>query len=259
MRNPPRPHVFFFAIFLILALALTIFQVVISEKRPLAPVESTIPAFVVLLFSTVSGWYFSKKYSAKPDKDSVVQDWIKMLDASQEVGLESVEPEMKKGTKTTDLLNEVSSSYAYFGVSGAKFVHQMCDERTIPGKFVAENQAPLNIRMMFLDPDSLVLDTCLKDQAPKLRDDIRKSLRILARQIQKGRKIDVRLYDYSPPIRIQIVNKRKAVIGHLYFRTKGWDSPQLRFVDKGHQSLMFMVNRLYEHSWDTGKEFEYVK
>ncbi len=262
MRNISITYFGFFLFFAISAMAMAIYQVFISASRELTPLEGSLMSLLLLSFSTISGWFFSKIYSQSSDKETVIKELIKMLEGSEIIGLDSIESQRKKSNITAEMLKEVHQSFLYIGISGAKLIPQMFAEKSEMREFIAKNYKQSNFRMMFMDPDGETFKNWGPkggESAPKLREDARKSLRILAKQIQNGCKIQIKLYDYHPPLRIVITNEQKAYIRAQSYTNDGLDLPQLCFVDKGDKSILPSLVHLYDTFWKSAKDFDYTK
>jgi hypothetical protein len=249
-----------FVTFAGLALIAMAYQIYLSNVRPLSGLENSLISGTALTFSTVSGWYFSKIYSQNTSNNKTIEDLIKILEGSVKVGLVAIEPQLKHGTTTIDALNEMSYGFDFLGIGGSKFLAKIFDERTKTGRFIAKNTRD-TIRILLLDPDCELIGVWLIDdeKAEKVRQNIRESLKILANQIHKGRKIQVRLYNFTPPMRIQIVDEEIAYICEYDPLGDGWDSPQLCFAKKGEKPLLHSLMSLYDNFWIHSKEFQFEK
>jgi hypothetical protein len=258
MRNTNFVSKVLFFLFAGLAIVTIVIQIYYSNVRPLTTLESILMSSVALVFSTVSGWYFSRMYGQNANTDEVVEKLIGVLEGSARIGLISIEPQLRNGTTTITAIKDISYGFDFLGIGGSKFVSQIFNERTHIGKFIAKNERP-SIRMLLLDPDCELIGVWITDaeKCNKVRQSIRDSLRILAQQIQKGRKIQVRLYNFTPPMRIQIVDKEMAYICEYDPLSDGWDAPQLCFAKKGQKPLLNSLMSLYDYFWENAKEFKH--
>jgi hypothetical protein len=256
MKNNPNIDKLLFATFAFITLSALIIQLFEASNRQLTGVDNLWFSMVVLVFSTASCWFFSKLYSRKSDYIETIQSLIKLLEGSERIGLISIEPQLRHGTTSIKAIKKINLGLDFLGIGGGKFISKIFDEKTDAGKFVAKNDL-LTIRFLLLDPKSPLIEKWIddKEKAEKVREGIKKSLSILAMQIRKGRIIQVRLYDFAPPMRIQIIDNRYAYICEYDPISDGWDAPQLCFTNTGDKPLIHSLILLYENFWVRSKPF----
>ena len=127
------------------------------------------------------------------------------------------------------------------------------------GRFIANNERD-TVRLLLLNPDSPNIDRWLQKDtdAARVRSDIAKTLTLLGAQVRMGRKIDVRLYSFTPPMRIQIVDDERAYICEYTPRwSDGWDAPQFCFVRQCERPFVRCLRVLFDHLWQQGSPVDW--
>jgi hypothetical protein len=233
-------------------------QIALSLTRQPTAVENTLIGILLVLFSTTSGWFINRYYADDRSDERAVLRLVQILEGSMKIGLDRIEPSLRRGTDVLKALSDTTYGFDFFGIGGSKVIPKMFDGKSSLGSFVAKNNRE-TVRVLLLNPECGQIRQWVHDDAKaiQVRNDILGSLDVLADQKQRGRKVQVRLYDFTPPMRIQIVNKQRAYLCEYDPLTDGWDTPQLCFTRDASKPLIDSVISLYDYFWDHSKDFDH--
>lgn len=241
-----------FAGLILIALSIFAVQVYVAFSRGLTPFELSLLAIFQVLCSVAATWFFSVHYYPRVEHAALVRFLIRFLEGSERVGLHAIEPKLRGGTTPEQALAGIRTGFDFLGIAGSKFVNFLANTKHPAGRFLATNTAS-TVRLLFLNPDSPFIKQWLpkKEDADRVRKDIRDTLSKLKEQQDMGRVFEVRLYSSAPPMRLQIVDDERAyVCEYTPFWSDGWECPQLCFTAQCERSFVRSLKILYENVWE---------
>lgn len=250
-----KPIDILFAGFGILAICIFGFQIFLSSVRGLTPLELTLTSFLGVIFSVLATAYFAYTHPPPPNVSRNGQ-----IQKMKLIGLKDIETSLKRGTTTLDALEEMKFEFEFLGIAGSKFIAEMFKDNKNICKVIA--MLPKGaVRFLLLRPDCDLINTWISspEKAKKIRDNIEESLKILSQQIKLKRKVRVRLYNYFPPMRLQIIDNQTAYVCEYDPIEDGWNSPQLIFNTSGERPFIKSLSILYEHLWNNADELDIKK
>ena len=180
-----------------------------------------------------------------------------MLEGESIIGLTAVEPNMKKGTTPLKALKVMRHGFDFLGIAGKKFIPKIFNENNKIGHLITESTQN-TIRFLLLDPECEQIDIWIADRnrAENVRADIKTTLKLLSQQIKIGRKIQVRLYNFFPPMRLHIIDNSVAYISDYSPVDDFWYSPQLIFDSNAKRSFVRCLNNLFDFLWKNASELD---